>query len=140
MGEATDSRAESAAWFVVIANGTDPKASVVAGLDGVREALIPLVLAGRADLSPDSLAGMLASLEDPALWAPHGVGDGRPYWHLWVPLEAGSVSIQRLTAAPPQLAAEAAQREAAILRRSLLEVHEALQALSRDLKNQRLTF
>ena len=46
MGEATDSRAESAAWFVVIANGTDPKASVVAGLDGVREALIPLVLAG----------------------------------------------------------------------------------------------
>ncbi|MEN0076999.1 MAG: hypothetical protein AAGC69_21630, partial [Paracraurococcus sp.] len=106
----------------------------------VREALIPLVLAGRADLSPDSLAGMLASLEDPALWAPHGAGDGRPYWHLWVPLEAGSVSIQRLTAAPPQIAAEAAQREAAILRRSLLEVHEALQALSRDLRNQRLTF
>jgi hypothetical protein len=124
---------ESSAWFVVIANGAEAGASVVAGLEGVRQALLPLVLAGRADGSPESLAGMLAAIEDPALWAPHGVGDGRPFWHLWVQAESGSVSVQRLTAAPPQPAIEAAEARAASLRRVLEQTRLALTALAADL-------
>ena len=124
---------EGSAWFVVIANGAEAHATVVAGLDGVREALVPLVLAGRADVSPESLAGMLASIEDPALWAPHGAGDGRPFWHLWVPTDGGSVSVQRLTAAPPQPAVEQAEAKAASLRRTLEHTQQALNALATEL-------
>ena len=125
--------AEATAWFVVIANGPEAGARLVAGLDGVRDALLPLVLAGRADIAPDSLAGMLAAIEDPALWARHGEGDGRPYWHLWIPLEAGSVSIQRLTVAPPQPEADQARASAALLRRRLGEIQAELLTLAASL-------
>lgn len=129
--------AEATAWFVVIANGPGARAHVVAGLDGVRDALLPLVLAGRADIGPESLGGMLAAIEDPVLWAPHGEGDGRPYWHLWVPLEAGSVSVQRLTTAPPQPDADQARARAALLRRTLAETRDALLALAADIAPHR---
>jgi hypothetical protein len=124
---------EGSAWFCVIANGAEAQACVVAGLDGVREALVPLVLAGHADASPESLASMLAAIEDPAIWAPHGTGDGRPFWHLWVQTEGGSVSVQRLTAAPPQPDAEEAAAKAVSLREALEQAQDALTALAEDL-------
>ncbi|TDG30542.1 hypothetical protein [Paracraurococcus ruber] len=123
MGEAPETD-----WFVVIVNGPAARAEVVAGLDGVRDVLLPLVLAGRADAAPDSPAGMLAAIEDPALWAPHGEGDGRPYWHLWVPVEGGSVSVQRLTEPPPQ--PERTLARTAELRALLADLQALLRTLS----------
>ena len=62
---------------------------------------------------PDDLGAHLAALGDPAAWAAHGRGDGRPFWHWWLGLGGGSVSVQRVTGplpADPRAAREAAER------------------------------
>ncbi len=104
--------------FVVILNAAASaaaRAEIVAGLEGVRDSLLRGVWAGAGEaLAPADLAALLAALEDPASWLGHGIGDGRPYWHWWAPLGAGSVSVQRLTAMlPAQIRATAAMRDAA---------------------------
>jgi hypothetical protein len=104
---------EADAPFVVTVNGPAARSEVVAGLDGVREAFLQAVWRGPRDAVPDDLGAHLASLGDPAAWAAHGRGDGRPFWHWWLGLEDGSVAVQRVTwplPADPRAAAEAAER------------------------------
>ena len=119
MGWAMDENGKAAAApeadapFVVTVNGPAARSEVVAGLDGVREAFLQAVWRGPRDAVPDDLAAHLASLGDPAAWAAHGRGDGRPFWHWWLGLEDGSVSVQRVTGpfpTGPRAAAEAAGR------------------------------
>ena len=88
------------ALFVVTIQGVVASAEVVEGLTGVGEALLRAAWRGSREAVPDDLAALLASLEDPAVWAAHGRGDGRPYWHWWGRLGDGSVAVQRLTATP----------------------------------------
>ena len=104
---------EADALFVVTVNGPAARSEVVAGLDGVREAFLQAVWSGPRSAVPDDLGAHLASLGDPAAWAAHGRGDGRPFWHWWLGFGDGSVSVQRLTVplpADPRAAAEAAGR------------------------------
>ena len=104
---------EADAPFVVTVNGHAARSEVVSGLDGVREAFLRAVWRGPRDAVPDGLCAQLASLGDPAAWAAHGRGDGRPFWHWWLGLEDGSVAVQRVTGplpADPRTAAEAAER------------------------------
>ena len=92
---------EAGALFVVTVNGPIARSEVVAGLDGVREAFLQAVWRGPRDAVPDDLGANLASLGDPAAWAAHGRGDGRPFWHWWLGFGDGSVSVQRVTAPLP---------------------------------------
>jgi hypothetical protein len=104
---------EACAPFVVTVNGPAARSEVVAGLDGVREAFLQAVWRGFRGAAPDDLGAHLASLGDPAAWAAHGRGDGRPFWHWWLGFEDGSVSVQRVTGplpADPRAAAERAER------------------------------
>lgn len=101
------------ALFVVTVNGPAATSEVVAGLDGVREAFLRAVWRGPRDAAPDDLGAHMASLGDPAAWAVHGRGDGRPFWHWWLGLRDGSVSVQRVTGtlpADPHAEAEAEER------------------------------
>ncbi len=112
-GKAAAAVPEAGASFVVTVNGPLAGSEVVAGLDGVREAFLRAVWRGPRGAVPDDLGAHLASLGDPVAWAAHGRGDGRPFWHWWLGLKDGSVSVQRLTAplpTAPRAAAEAAGR------------------------------
>lgn len=97
------------ALFVVTVNGPAARAEIVAGLDGVREAFLQAVWRGPRSAVPDDLAAHLASLGDPGAWAEHGRGDGQPFWHWWLGLEDGSVSVQRVTGPPPVVAPAAGE-------------------------------
>lgn len=99
-GEGTAAPAPDA-LFVVTVNGPAARSEVVVGLDGVREAFLRAVWRGPRDAAPDDLGAHLASLGDPAAWAAHGRGDGRPFWHWWLGLRDGSISVQRVTGALP---------------------------------------
>ncbi len=124
---------EADAPFVVTVNGPAARSEVVAGLDGVREAFLEAVWRGPRDAVPDDLGTHLASLGDPAAWAAHGRGDGRPFWHWWLGLEEGSISVQRVTAplpADPRAAAGAAERAAHLKR-----VAAALKACAAELRS-----
>ena len=102
---------EAEALFAVTVNGPAARSDIVAGLEGVREALLRAFWRGPRDgPAPDGLAAGLASLADPAAWAGHGRGDGRPYWHWWIGLGDGSVSVQRVTGPLPADPREAAGR------------------------------
>ena len=112
-GKAAAAPGEAEASFVVTVNGPAARSEVAAGLDGVREAFLRAVWRGPRGAVPDDLGAHLASLGDPAAWAAHGRGDGRPFWHWWLGLEDGSVAVQRVTCplpADPRAAAEAAER------------------------------
>jgi hypothetical protein len=104
--------------FVVTVNGMRARCELVAGLDGVQEALLRALWSGPGEALSQDLAGHLASLREPAVWALHGEGDGRPFWHWWAGLGDNSVSIQRLTG--PVAAAPSANRA----------LHEAAAALA----------
>jgi hypothetical protein len=104
---------EADAPFVVTVNGPAARSEVVAGLDGVREAFLQAVWSGPRSAVPDDLGAHLAALGDPAAWAAHGRGDGRPFWHWWLGFGDGSVSVQRVTGplpADPRAPARAAER------------------------------
>lgn len=104
---------EADAPFVVTVNGPAARSEVVAGLDGVREAFLRAVWQGPRNAVPDDLGAHLAALGDPAAWAAHGFGDGRPFWHWWLGLKDGSIAVQRVTRpfpADPRAATEAAER------------------------------
>ena len=110
---------EADAVFVVTVTGPSAWAEVVSGLDGVRGAFLQAVWRGPREAVPDDLGAHLASLADPGAWAAHGRGDGRPFWHWWLGLEDGSVSVQRLTAplpADPHALAQAAHRASRLKR------------------------
>lgn len=51
-------------------------------------------------LFSSALGRSIASLDDPTAWAPHGSGDGRPFWHCWLWYEGSSITVQRLTELP----------------------------------------
>lgn len=99
MDDEMDHAAEPGAGvlFLVTLNGPASRSEVVAGLGGVRDALLRAVLHGPRDAVPDDLDGRLASLGDPAAWAVHGRGDGEPFWHWWTGFEQGSMSAQRIS-------------------------------------------
>ena len=123
---------EADARFVVTVNGPAASSEVVAGLDGVREAFLQAVWRGPRDAVPDDLGAHLASLGDPAAWAAHGRGDGRPFWHWWLGLKEGSVAVQRVTAplpADPRAAAGAAEHAA-----RLRQVAAAVAACAAELR------
>ncbi|MDO9713181.1 hypothetical protein [Paracraurococcus lichenis] len=88
---------EAAAHFVMIIQGAMPWAGVVEGIAGVKEALLRILWADPGNVVLEDVANLLASLDEPKIWAAHGTGDGRPYWHCWFGYEGGSVTIQRLT-------------------------------------------
>jgi hypothetical protein len=92
--------AEATAYFAVLVQGNMPRAVVVEGLDGVKQAVLQAVWK-----TPDTVLGgaaaAISTLDDPEAWAHHGLGDGRPYWHWWLGYEGGSVTVQRLTEAVP---------------------------------------
>ncbi len=110
---------EAHAPFLVTVNGPAARSEVAAGLDGVREAFLQAVWRGRRDAVPDDLGAHLAALGDPAAWAAHGRGDGRPFWHWWLGFGDGSISVQRVTEpipADPRAAAGTAERAAELRR------------------------
>ncbi|TCZ66680.1 hypothetical protein [Roseicella aquatilis] len=121
---------ESAAWFVVISHGREAQARVVAGLDGVRAALAPILRAVAPQGLPDGAEDLLAALGDPGPWRRHGIGDGRPYWHLWLPLGDGSVAVQRLTVPPEPGQAGAG---AAAIRQAMRPIEAELRSLAAEL-------
>ena len=111
--EAEAEAPEAEAPFVVTVNGPAARSEVVAGLDGVREAFLQAVWRGPRNAVPDDLGAHLAALGDPAAWAAHGLGDGRPFWHWWLGLKDGSIAVQRVTGpfpADPRAAAGATER------------------------------
>lgn len=118
-GKAADAPQAEAA-FIVTVNGPAARSEVVAGLDGVRGAFLRAVWHGPRDAVPDDLDAHLAELGDPAAWAKHGTGDGRPFWHWWLGLKDGSVSVQRVTGPLPHgpWAASEAEERAERLRRA----------------------
>ena len=119
---------EAAARFVVIIQGTTPKAGVVEGIEGVKEAVLQLLWKEPGLAVLDQVATLLDSLGDPEAWAAHGPGDGRPYWHWWLGYEGGSVTVQRLTEAlPPRL-------DAGLLRSALSDAVGSLAGCAEDLR------
>ena len=78
----TDAIPEASACFVVVIQGSTPWAGVVESVDGV-EALLQVLWKDPGDAALEEVASLLASLDEPAAWARHGSGDGRPYWHWW---------------------------------------------------------
>jgi hypothetical protein len=95
---------EAKSCFVLIIQGSPPWAGVVEGVEGVRAALMRILRTGSDRALVKDAAAAIASLDDPATWAPHGSGDGRPYWHWWLGYEGGSITVQRLTEPPSALA------------------------------------
>ncbi len=114
--------------FVVISQGMTPWAGLAEGLDGVKETLLRLLAGDPAEALLGEVAAAIASLDDPAAWAVHGAGDGRPYWHWWHGHEGGSVTVQRLTEATP------ARADAARLRAALADTVAALTDCAQDLR------
>jgi hypothetical protein len=111
--------AEAGSMFALTVNGPDARSEIVQGLEGVRDRVLAVVLRERNDANAHDLAMHIARLEDPAVWAEHGVGDGRPYWHWWLGLQNGSISVQRITEplpADPELVAGEADRGARLAR------------------------
>lgn len=151
MGEEAGGAAvpEAEALFVVTVNGPAARSDVVAGIEGVREALLRAFWSGTRDAAaaapPDGFAAGMESLGDPAAWAAHGGGDGRPFWHWWLGLGDGSVSVQRVTGrlpADPRAAADAAGRAERLRRASaaLADCAAELRAVSgRGERPSRLT-
>ena len=72
---------------------------MVEGIEGVKETLVRILWTDPERALLEDVAAALASLDEPAAWAAHGAGDGRPYWHWWLGYEGGSVTVQRLTGA-----------------------------------------
>jgi hypothetical protein len=121
---------EAEALFLVTLNGPAASSEVVAGLEGVQDAFLRMLWRDARDSVPEDVAGFLAALADPATWAAHGHGDGRPFWHLWRGFGEGSISVQRIVRAlPPDPQAE--ERRLA-LRRALAECAAALRRLARE--------
>lgn len=139
---------ETDAPFVVTVNGPAARSEVVAGLDGVREAFLRAVWQGPRNAVPDDLDAHLAALGNPAAWAAHGLGDGRPFWHWWLGFEDGSIAVQRVTGPLPadsRTAAEAAgnversRRAAAALAACAAELRALAAATERSESPPRLT-
>jgi hypothetical protein len=86
--------------FVLIIQGAQPWAGVVEGIEGVRETLVRVLWKDPERALVKDVAAASASLDDPEIWASHGSGDGRPYWHWWLGYEGGSITVQRLTKRP----------------------------------------
>jgi hypothetical protein len=118
---------EAKSCFVLIIQGTLPWAGVVEGIEGVREALLRILWTDPEQALIKDVAAAIASLNDPAAWAPHGSGDGRPFWHWWLGYEEGSITVQRLTELP-----SAATEEH--LRFALGDVTGVLADLAEDLR------
>lgn len=95
--------------FAVTVNGPNASAEIVWGLEGVREAVLRVVWRQGRGVIPRDIEGHLERLEDAAAWSDHGVGDGQPYWHWWLGLQDGSVSVQRITAPLPAEPARVAE-------------------------------
>jgi hypothetical protein len=121
-GTTSDDRptlAEASALFAVTVNGPNAWSEIVRGLQGVRDAVLAAVLRERRDAVARDVEVRIARVEDAAAWVEHGVGDGRPYWHWWLGLSDGSVSVQRITApfpTDPERIAEEAERRARLAR------------------------
>lgn len=113
--------------FIATVNGRAARCEIVAGLEGVAEAFLQAAWSRAADAMPEDLAALHASLRDPAAWAPHGLGDGRPFWHWWAGLGDGSISFQRLTAALPAAGGEGPAVAVAALRACAAELRLAAQ-------------
>ncbi|MBX6740516.1 MAG: hypothetical protein IRY87_00540 [Acetobacteraceae bacterium] len=119
---------EAAARFVIIIQGTAPKASIVEGIEGVKDALLQHLWKEPGAAVLDQAANLIGSIEDPAAWAVHGAGDGRPFWHWWLGYEGGSVTVQRLTEPlPPRLDND-------LLRSAIADAANALAACAQDLR------
>ncbi len=121
--------AEAAALFLVTVNGAEARAEIAAGLDAVRDLILRVLWSGAREVEPAALDRMMAGLDDPAAWAAHGTGDGRPFWHWWAGFGNGSVAVQRLTGHLPAEAWPAAARTQAAA--SLLHCAAALRGLAR---------
>ncbi len=118
--------------FVVTVNGPNAGAEVVRGLEGVRDAVLRVVWReGRGEV-PRDIEGHLARLEDAVAWSDHGAGDGQPYWHWWLGLQDGSVSVQRITAPLPAEPARVA--EGSECRARLARAAEELAACGAELR------
>src|SRR4051812_47160557 len=91
---------EARSRFVLIIQGFPPWAGVVEGIEGVKEALVRILWVDPQQVLLKDVEAAIASLDDPAAWALHGSGDGRPYWHWWLGYEGGSITVQRLTELP----------------------------------------
>lgn len=111
---------EATARFVVVAQGAAPEARVVEGLEAVKDAVLRAIWREAGQAALEEAADLAGSLDDPAAWARHGAGDGRPFWHWWLGFEGGSVAVQRLTADP--------------LRATLAECLPALAECGQDLR------
>ncbi|MDO9713357.1 hypothetical protein [Paracraurococcus lichenis] len=96
-GPEEEGSSEASAHFVMIIQGAMPWAGMVQGIAGVKEALLRILWSDPGTVVLEGAATLLASLDEPKIWAAHGTGDGRPYWHCWFGYEEGSVTIQRLT-------------------------------------------
>lgn len=118
---------EAAAHFVVIVQGTAPRAIVVEGLDGVARAVQEAVLRTPTAVLQDAAAA-IGTLRDPEAWRDHGIGDGRPYWHWWFGYEGSSVTVQRLTEAPLQ---DATERLRAALATAISDLADSSRTLRR---------
>ncbi len=128
--EATGSGAvpEAAACFVIIIQGATPRAGIVEGIEGVKDALLRHLWKEPGAAVLDQAAALIGSIEDPGAWAVHGSGDGRPFWHWWLGYEGGSVTVQRLTEPlPPRL-------DAGLLRSAVADAATALAGCARDLR------
>lgn len=111
--------AEASSLFAVTINGPHARSEIVRGLDGVRDAVLAAILREQRDAIARDLEVRVARIEDVAAWVEHGVGDGRPYWHWWLGLPDGSISVQRITEplpAEPAFAAAEADRRARLAR------------------------
>lgn len=128
--DATDSGTapEAAARFVIIIQGAAPKAGIVEGIEGVKNALLQHLWKEPGVAVLDQAATLIGSIEDPAAWAVHGSGDGQPFWHWWLGYEGGSVTVQRLTEPlPPRL-------DAGLLRSAIADAANALAGCAQDLR------
>jgi hypothetical protein len=83
--------------FVVILQGAIAWAGLAEGVEGVKDTLLRVLWSNPGGAVLGEVAAILDSLDDPAAWAVHGAGDGRPYWHWWLGYDGGSVTVQRLT-------------------------------------------
>ena len=118
--------------FAVTVNGPNASAEIVRGLEGVREAVLRVVWREGREAIPRDIEGHLARLEDVVAWSDHGVGDGQPYWHWWLGLQDGSVSVQRITAPLPAEPARVA--EGIECRARLVRAAEELAACGAELR------
>ena len=131
---------EAEALFVVTVNGPAAGAEVVPGLEAAREAILRAVWRGAQGAAPEDLGARLEALDDPGAWVPHGLGDGRPFWHWWAALGEGSVSVQRITLPLPEdprvRADQSAglRRTAAALAACAEELRQAAQAADGSLR------